>query len=132
MESQFAAPSQPQARSAEHVDGDVRIVSARRLASRGAGIQCDSTHGASRQISAIHFAMLAAIMLLLQLLVESAAAAVLPYVSLIPNASATGGPTLTSARSRKTHGTAGTFDLVLSSTPSNPSTEPRYGGPNGN
>ena len=36
-------------------------------------------------------------------------------------------PTLTSASSRKVHGTAGTFDLVLGSNPLNPSTETRSG-----
>jgi YD repeat-containing protein len=41
-------------------------------------------------------------------------------------------PTLVSAASRKTHGAAGTFDLPLSLTSTNPTTEPRSGGAGGN
>jgi RHS repeat-associated protein len=36
-------------------------------------------------------------------------------------------PVVTSAASRKVHGAAGTFDLALAPTPSNPTTEPRQG-----
>ncbi len=38
-----------------------------------------------------------------------------------------GPPALVSAASRKTHGTAGTFDLQLAATPLNPTTESRVG-----
>lgn len=41
-------------------------------------------------------------------------------------------PRLASVSSRKTHGSAGTFDLPLSSTATDPTTEPRFGGANGN
>ena len=50
---------------------------------------------------------------------------------LLPVTSAVAGvgdpPVLSSAISRKVHGSAGTFDLVLSLAPTNPTTEPRAG-----
>ena len=40
-------------------------------------------------------------------------------------------PSLVHAVSRKIHGSAGTFDLVLAATPTNPTTEPRQSSPGG-
>ena len=40
-------------------------------------------------------------------------------------------PTVVTVRSRKTHGAAGSYDLLLAATPSDPTTEPRWGGAGG-